>query len=126
VDGTPQTTGTASKNTLNAPANLLNGQTNLYRVSANNPCGGSANSGSIAVFAALPSLSTLVNSDQFTLSWPGWANDWTLVSTTNSNPANWIPVATAPASNGGQFSVTIPLGSDSQYFRLASPTGTGN
>jgi hypothetical protein len=104
-----------------------NGQTNLYRISANSVCGAGVNSSSAAVFVPLPWLETSINPGTLTFSWPGWANDWTLLTATNLNPpVNWAPVANVPGSNGGQFTVTIPIVSDSQFFRLASPSNSGN
>jgi len=100
----------------------INGATNYYVISSVNACGSSADSPGIAVFLPLPSLGAGLGSNGFTMTWPGWANDWQLQSTTNlAPPVVWSPVTNAAVTSNGQFIVTIPLGSDARFFRLASP-----
>jgi len=49
----------------------------------------------------------------FTISWPSTATGWILQSTTSLNPPSWQPVP-GVVNN----SVTIPIGSGNQFFRL--------
>jgi predicted alpha-1,6-mannanase (GH76 family) len=104
--------------------NAANGQTNYYQVTANDVCGASPNSIAANVLLSLPRLGMSATADPnaFAFSWPGWANDWTLYSAANlTPPVIWTPVTNAVGSNNGVFNVTLPVGSDSQFFRLGSP-----
>jgi hypothetical protein len=45
-----------------------------------------------------------------------------LQSTTNlAPPVVWSPVTNAAVTSNGQFIITVPLGSEARFFRLASP-----
>jgi len=56
------------------------------------------------------------------ITWPGWASDWALWSTTNlTPPVVWSPVASTVVSNNNQFSVSLPMNSLTSFFRLSSP-----
>jgi fibronectin type 3 domain-containing protein len=101
-----------------------NGQTNYYQVAATDGCGASANSSAVTLLLSLPSLAANLNlnSNALAMSWPGWANDWTLYGATNlTPPVVWSPVTNAVGSNNGVFNVTLPFDSDSRFFRLSSP-----
>jgi predicted alpha-1,6-mannanase (GH76 family) len=103
-------------------ATAVCGVTNHYRVTAQNGCGAGANSTIVAVFVPLPALGMSVNGAALTLSWPGWATDWMLHSTTNlAPPVQWSLVPGTVSSNNGQFSVTLPIGAGSEFFRLTTP-----
>ena len=103
--------------------NALNDSTNYYQVAAVSACGTSANSATVGVFLPKPTLA--VNSfgaGSLTFSWPGWAGDWGLYASTNlTPPVIWLPVTNMAGSNNSQFSVTLPIGSGNQFFRLKSP-----
>jgi hypothetical protein len=61
---------------------------------------------------------------QFTLSWPGWASDFVLYTTTNVAQSNsWAPITGYTAqSNSGQFNVTVPANTNAQqFFKLGPP-----
>jgi len=112
--------GITSTNFLDPGA--INGATNYYVISSVNACGSSADSPAIAVFLPLPSLGAGLGSNGFTMTWQGWANDWQLQSTTNlAPPVVWSPVTNAAVTSNGQFIITVPLGSEARFFRLASP-----
>ena len=101
-----------------------NGQTNYYQVAAADGCGASPNSISASTLLSLPALGMAMNanSNALAISWPGWANDWTLYGATNLvPPVIWSPVTNAVGSNNGVFNVTLPLGTNNQFFRLGSP-----
>ena len=103
-------------------ASAANGLMNYYRVAANDACGAGANSGSVGVFLPLPALGMVASENALTLSWPGWASDWTLFSTTNlAPPVVWTAVPDVVSSNNGQFDVSIPIDSDTRFFRLIAP-----
>lgn len=104
--------------------NAVSGWTNYYRVTASDACGAGANSLAVAVSLPLPALgmSVSVSANTLAITWPGWANDWGLYAATNlTPPVIWLPVTNAPGSNNSQFTITIPIGSGLQFFRLASP-----
>jgi hypothetical protein len=101
-----------------------NGQMNYYQVAATDACGASANSLSMNTLLSLPALGMNLNAttNALAINWPGWANDWTLYGATNlTPPVIWSPVTNAIGSNNGVFNVTLPLDSDSHFYRLSSP-----
>jgi hypothetical protein len=103
--------------------NAVSGQTNYYKVAAMNNYGASASSAAVGVFLALPALN-IASPDGVTLSvsWPAWANDWSLYYATNlTPPAAWLPVTNSAASTNSQFTVTLPISSGTSFFRLAAP-----
>jgi hypothetical protein len=101
---------------------VINGATNYYVVSSVNACGSSLDSAVVSVFLPLPALETGFGTEGFSLVWPGWADDWQLQSATNlAPPIGWALVTNAPASSNGQFVLTIPVGDQARFFRLASP-----
>ena len=56
------------------------------------------------------------------VSWPTNATGFTLQSTQGlTRPASWLDVTNPPAVTGGQFTVTNPMSSPSQFFRLRKP-----
>ena len=104
----------------------VNGQTNYYEVAASDSCGAGVPSSPVGVFLPLPALGVAVNfnatTNTMSISWPGWANDWILYSTTNlTPPVLWSTVTNLANSNNGLFNVTLPIGSGNQFFRLTSP-----
>lgn len=102
--------------------NAANGQMNYYRVAATDGCGTGANSATLGVTLPLPLLSLGASANSLVMSWPGWANDWSLYVATNlTPPVVWWPITNMIGSNGGLFNVTLPVGSDSKFFRLSSP-----
>lgn len=102
--------------------NAVSGQANLYQVAGTDVCGAGANSAVAAIFLPQPALGMSVSADTLAITWPGWASDWGLYATTNlTPPVVWWPVTNAVDSSNGQFNVTLPIGSENQFFRLASP-----
>jgi hypothetical protein len=102
--------------------NAANGQVNDYKVTAADGCGAGSYSTVAAVTLPLPALGLKAASASLALNWPGWANDWSLYAATNlTPPVAWVPVTNTAGSNGGQFNVTIPVDSQSRYFRLSAP-----
>jgi predicted alpha-1,6-mannanase (GH76 family) len=102
--------------------NAVNGQVNTYEISASDVCGAGSNSVAVSVTLPLPAIGMSVGANALAISWPGWANDWGLYTTTNlAPPVVWIAVTNATSSNAGVFNVTLPVGAGSQYFRLIAP-----
>jgi len=100
----------------------INGEINYYCVTALNSCGAGANSASIGIQLPLPGLVMTTTASDLTLTWPSWASDWILLSATNlTPPALWSPVTNQISSNANGFSVTLPIGTGTEFFRLASP-----
>jgi len=99
------------------------GQTNLYQVKGVDACGAGAGSGVVSAFLPLPEIVLSVTEDNaLSLSWPDWASDWALYSTTNlTPPVVWEPVTNTVVSSNGQFNVSIPIETDTRFFRLATP-----
>lgn len=98
------------------------GQMNYYRLTASNDCGTGVNSAPLGVFLPLPSLSLTASAGALNLTWPDWASDWELYSTTNlTPPVQWNPVTSTVTSNNGRFSVSLPVDSQTRFFRLAAP-----
>jgi hypothetical protein len=67
-----------------------------------------------------PTLQAKVSGTNIVLSWPSSATGYVLQSSTKIGPgAAWTPVTTAPTSSNGVNTVTIPIGSGAQFFRLS-------
>ncbi len=99
-----------------------NGQLNYYKVAATDSCGDGSLSIAMGVMLPVPQITMTINAGSMALSWPGWATGWQLYSATNlMPPVVWWPVKNAVGSNDGAFSVTLPMGLEHQFFRLASP-----
>jgi hypothetical protein len=78
------------------------------------------NSASVKTIVQSLSL-TVIRADQsLVMSWPAGAGNYSLESTTDlMPPAVWTPVTNPPPTVvGGQNTVTIPMGSGSEFFRL--------
>ena len=76
---------------------------------------------SIALVLPRPSLT--LNSqpsslNQLILSWPTNYSGFTLQSSASLNPPTWADFPIPPMISGGQFFVTNPISSGSQFFRL--------
>lgn len=104
--------------------NAVNGETNDYTITATDDCGSGATSAVASIALPLPVLGSSYSpaSNALTINWPAWANDWTLYGATNlTPPVTWTPVNSGVSSNNGAFNVTVPVGTNNQFFRLASP-----
>lgn len=100
----------------------VNGLVNYYKVTGTDACGAGAGSTVVGILLPLPALGMTVSPNALTLSWPGWASDWSLYATTNlTPPVAWLPVTNTVGSNAGVFSVTLPIGPGTEFFRLRSP-----
>ena len=98
------------------------GATNYYQVTASSPCGTSAGAAVTTVFLPLPALEVGNSGAGLTLQWPAWADDWTLLGTTNlTPPVVWTSVTNAVVSSNGVLSVTLLPNAKTEFFRLSSP-----
>jgi len=115
-------TGLSGTNYLDA--GLTNGTTYYYVVSAFNLNGEGTNSVEVtATPHAPPQLAVGVDSggNQLVLSWPGWATNFKVWSTTNlAPPVLWSPVTNA-VTPGDPLSVAMPLDGESGFIRLVAP-----
>jgi predicted alpha-1,6-mannanase (GH76 family) len=117
-----QLTATGLTTSSYVDTNAVNGQMNYYKVAATDGCGAGANSTAVGILLPQPALGISVSANTLALSWPGWASDWGLYATTNLTPPSvWWPVTNMVGSNNGVFNVTLPIGSEIQFFRLVSP-----
>jgi hypothetical protein len=103
--------------------NAVSGRTNYYEVTAVNGCAASASSAPVAVYLPNPALSVAgVAAGTLNIIWPGWASDWELSVATNLNPpVAWMPVANAVVASNGQWQVSVPVGPETEFFRLSAP-----
>jgi len=119
-----QLTGNLSTNSF-VHTNALNGQTNYYQLAAYTDCGTGNYSAALGVFLPLPTLSISTTSNSLMVSWPDWASDWLLRSTTNlTPPITWSLVTNTPINSNGQFIANLPFRYDVEFFRLTSPPGS--
>ncbi len=104
-------------------ATAVNGQTRYYEVTAVNGCNVSASSVAVAVYLPKPVLALAsAGGGALTLSWPLWANGWSLYVATNLNPpVSWLPATNVAATNTGQYAVLLPVTAASRFYRLSSP-----
>ena len=104
-------------------ATAVNGQTRYYEVTAVNGCNVSPNSVAVAVYLPKPALALApAGGSALTLSWPLWANGWSLYVATNLNPpVNWLPATNVAATNTGQYAVSLPVTATPRFYRLSSP-----
>ena len=71
---------------------------------------------------ASPLLQCSFKTNGFTLTWPGTATNFTLLTTTNpATSAVWYVVTNSPNMVGGQYQVFLPFTTNAQYFRLRWP-----
>lgn len=96
------------------------GTTYFYVVSSVNENGESANSNPASVLVSLPALTSNLNGQALTLSWPANAAGFHLYTTSNlTPPVNWLPASNVVTSNGAALMVSAPIsGNGSQYYRL--------
>ncbi len=101
---------------------LDDGTTYYYVVSSMNLSGESVNSNEgNATTPAPPQLSTAYDpaGGQLTLSWPAWATNSTVYTSTNlASPTFWLPITDAAVPRGNVLMLTLPATNGIQFFRL--------
>ncbi|MGH7981425.1 MAG: hypothetical protein ACREE6_18765, partial [Limisphaerales bacterium] len=66
-----------------------------------------------------PALAATFSGGDLSVSWPGWASNYSLYYATNLNAsANWFPVTNQPQSINGNFSVVLPANGMAHFYRL--------
>jgi len=102
---------------------LVNGTTYFYVVSAVNVAGESGNGAEAsATPLAPPSLAVSLTGTNLVFSWPVANDGFTLLSCTNLESGNWVPISSpAPQIVGNQWQVTLPLSGDvgSMFYHLS-------
>jgi len=79
---------------------------------------------SYATVEHFPRLNLTVLSNQFTLTWPGWASNYTLWCATNlPPPSGWSQVTSPAAPVNGAWTVQFPLQptNGARFYRLQGP-----
>jgi uncharacterized repeat protein (TIGR03803 family) len=91
----------------------------LYGVANVSGPGGSGTIFSISLQVTPPQLTLTPAASNVILTWPTNATDFTLQSTTNLVSTVWTTNLPAPLAVNGQNTVTNPISSAQQFFRLA-------
>ena len=77
--------------------------------------------GNFSAFLPQPQLSISSSSTNVVLSWPAAQSAFQLQFTANLAPASWTNVTNALVQSGSRLTVTLPIGSGKQFFRLIGP-----
>jgi GxGYxYP putative glycoside hydrolase C-terminal domain/GxGYxYP third domain/GxGYxYP_N 1st domain/GxGYxYP_N second domain len=103
---------------------VVPGTNYAYRLRSRNAAGFSSYSNvRVAAVPARPTLTGSAGLGQFVVTWPSWATNFNLYSTTGFTPAPvWSRVAAAVTVSGGLCRVTLPLDSAGRLFQLRSPS----
>jgi hypothetical protein len=82
--------------------------------------GGTNGNGTIFALKLVPTLKSTAVGNQIILSWPSWAPNFILQSTTNLvSSAVWNTVSPWPVVTGGQNNVTNPICGAQMFYRLS-------
>jgi len=81
--------------------------------------GGNAGYGTIFSLSLVPSLSITTVGNQAVLSWPTWAPNFVLQTTTNLASPAWTGVSPAPVVFNGQNVVTNSISGAQQFYQLS-------
>jgi hypothetical protein len=76
-------------------------------------------SGDFSAFVPRPALSISSSPGSVAFSWPAAQGTFQLQSTTNLLSPSWVNVSTPPVQSGATLTVTLPIGTGTQFFRLA-------
>jgi len=86
------------------------------------PENSSTNAPDKQVITLPPTMSVAAAGNQLSIFWPTSASAYHLEFTTNlSAPASWKAAPQTPVISNGQFTITVPKGTTSTFFHLASP-----
>ena len=98
---------------------ILSGNT-LYGTASQ---GGTSGAGTVFALSLVPSLGIALTGQQVVISWPTWAPNYGLQTTTNLASPVWIAVSPVPVVFNGQNVVTNSISAAQQFYRLsqASP-----
>lgn len=69
-----------------------------------------------------PALSFSASGTGYNLSWPQWAGNLDLYTSTNlASPSAWTLVTNSPVISNNQFILTLPMTNTGQFYRLQPP-----
>jgi uncharacterized repeat protein (TIGR03803 family) len=88
----------------------------LYGTAVN---GGINGNGTVFALSLVPSLSVALTGNQVVLSWPTWAPNFSLWSTTNLASPVWSAFSPGQVVLDGQNTVTNSIAGNQQFFRLS-------
>lgn len=100
---------------------VTNGVTYYYTVTAVNVAGpGAASIPASATPYSPPVISATFSNGQISLSWPGWAANYSVYYATNlTPPVAWFPVTNQPQSINENLGLTLPVTNDvARFYRL--------
>ena len=80
--------------------------------------GGEAGEGTIYRIDLKPRLNITRSSTNVTVKWPSFASEFVLEQNANVGTTNWASIGSIPASDGTNWSVTIPAATNAAAFRL--------
>jgi len=104
---------------------LASGTTYYYKISAVNAAGEGVNSSEVSAVTFAPlqiGTALTMNGSQLTITWPGWASNYSAYAATNLVLPNWRPVTNVPQSSNGMYYLNLPTTNGPQQFiRLSNP-----
>ena len=125
VGGGPYSTLASLAATNYTDTGIVSGSTYYYVVSAVNAFGEGTNSAPVSLtpHGSPPLGATLpAGLGQVSLSWPGWATQYSVYAATNLLGAGWQAVTNVPQSSNGLFYLSLPVTHrPQQFFRLIAP-----
>ena len=69
-----------------------------------------------------PALSFSASGTGYNLSWPQWAGNLDLYTSTNlASPSAWTLITNSPVISNNQFILTLPMTNTGQFYRLQPP-----
>ena len=102
-------------------ANVANGSSYYYEVSAGNPLGQSAWSAPAGAALPLPALAAIAVSTNVILSWSVTASAFSLVCATSlAEPVAWSAVTNATVNSNGVVTATLSTNGNAAFYRLIS------
>ncbi|PWU10692.1 MAG: hypothetical protein C5B50_24915 [Verrucomicrobia bacterium] len=136
TDGVLSGTATGGTQSLTAPSRLVLGaqqtltfffigdiaEVKIFNIPLSDTDRAAEESALLRKYGLLPALTVNLVSGGITLSWPDWAINWRLWSTTNlAPPAAWSLITNQVQIGNGTRSVLLPADQHSSFFHLTSP-----
>jgi len=106
-----------------ADASVSAGTTYSYRMRSWNAQGFSPYSNAqIVTTPPRPLLATALSASTLMVTWPTWASNFTLYTTSDLlPPVVWAPVGVGGRNTGSNLAVSLPVGTNSSFFQLEGP-----
>jgi hypothetical protein len=102
---------------IGAATNTYNGTLTVNNSSTG--CGSTNYAFTVTVTPVPLPLSIALEGNQVVISWPSWASNWFLQTTTNYSPAVWNDVTDVPVVISGQYTVTNAVSGTEQFYQLS-------